>query len=125
MPGTLRGCCLLGDIYRELLDQARTWLDENLEFVDDPIETLRKRGLPTEGDIDLTISLTLEAPTQMDSLVRWGRQRAEELSRPGWDHPDDGRVGTANHGGRRRDYGALALALSAFGLGWFMGGDDE
>ena len=61
------GLLLLGDIYREMLDQAQAWLEEILVFVDDPIETLRKRGLATEGDVDLTISLTLEAPPQMDS----------------------------------------------------------
>ena len=119
------GLLLLSDIYRERLDQARAWLDEVLDFVDDPIATLRKRGLATEGDVDLTISLTLEASPQMDSLVRWGKQRAEELSRSGWDYPDGGEVETAKHGGRRRDYGVLALMLSAFGLGWLMGGDDE
>ncbi len=119
------GLLLLGDIYRELLDQARAWLNEILDFVDDPIEALHSRGLATEGDVDLTISLTLEAPPQTDSLVRWGRQRAEDLSRPGWDYPDDPRVEAANHDGRRRDYGVLALVLSAFGLGWLTGGDDE
>lgn len=61
----------------------------------------------------------------MDSLVRWGRQRAEELSRSGWDYPDGGRVETANPGGRRRVYGVLALVLSASGLGWLLGGDHD
>ena len=82
---------MFGDICRETLDQPRAWLDEILGFVNDPIETLRKRGLATEGDVDLTISLTLEASPQMDNLVSWGRQRAEELYRPGWDYPDDWR----------------------------------
>ena len=116
---------LLGDIYRELLDEARAWLDEILEFVDEPVTALRKRGLATEGDIDLTIRLTLEAPPQLDSLLSWGRQRVEDQSRPGWDYPDDPRVEAVNHGGRCRVYGVLALVLSAFGLGWLMGGDDE
>ena len=93
--------------------------------MDHPIETLRKRGLATEGDVDLTVSLTLAAPPQTGNLVRWGRQRAEELSRSGWDYPDDGQVEAAEHGGRRRDCGVLALVLSAFGLGWLMSGDDE
>ena len=95
------GLLLLGDIYRELLDEIRAWLNEILEFVNDPIATLRKRGLATEGDIDLTISLGLEAPPQMDSLVSWGRRRAEELSRPGWNYPDDWQIEAANRGGRR------------------------
>ena len=79
------GLLLLGDIYRELLDQAQAWLNEILDFVDDPIEALHSRGLATERDVDLTISLTLEASPQMDSLVRWGRQRAEKLSRSVWE----------------------------------------
>lgn len=48
------GLLLLGDIYRELLDETRAWLNEILDFVDDPIATLRKRGLATEGDVKLT-----------------------------------------------------------------------
>lgn len=44
-PGSL----LLGDIYREMLGQARAWLEEILDFVEDSIETPRKRCLATEG----------------------------------------------------------------------------
>ena len=124
-PRDAPGFSLLGDIYRELLDEARAWLDEILDFVDHPIEALRKRRLVTEGDVDLTISLTLETPPQLGSLLSWGRQRAEDQSWPGLDYSDDQRVEAANHGGRRRDYGVLALVLSAFGLGWLMYGDDE
>lgn len=36
-----------------------------------------------------------------------------------------GKAEAANHAVRRRDYGVLALLLSALGLGCFIGGDDE
>ena len=114
-----------GKSRQHTIARATSGLNEILDFVDDPIATLHKRGLATEGDVDLTISLTLHAPPQMDSLVSWGRQRAEELARPGWDYPGDWRVEAANRGGRRRNYGVLALVMSAFGLGWLMGNDDE
>ena len=119
------GFSLLVDSYRELLGETRAWMGEILDLVDDPIETLRKRGLATEGDIHLSFRLELDASPQFDSLVRWGTQRVEEVSWSGWDYPDESRVEAANHGGRRWDYGVLALVLSAFGLGWLMGGDDE
>ena len=119
------GLALLGDSYRELLDETWAWMGEILDFVDDPIETLRKRGLATEGDIHLSFRLQLDSPPQFDSLVSWGTKRAEEGSWPGWDYSDDPQVEAVNHGGRRRDYGVLALVLSAFGLGWLVGGDDE
>ena len=119
------GFSLLGDSYRELLDETRAWMSEILDFVDDPIETLRKRGLAPEGDIHLSFRLDLDAPPQFDSLLSWGTQRAEEGSWPGWDYSDDPPGNAVNHGGRRRrDYGGLALVLGAVGLGWLMGDDD-
>ena len=99
-------------------------MGEILDFVDDPTATLRKRGLTTEGDIHLSFRLELDAPPQFDSLVRWGAQRAEEGAWPGWDYSDDPPGNAVNHGGRRRDYGGLALVLGAFGLGWLMGDED-
>ena len=98
------GFALLGDSYRELLDETRAWMGEILDFVDDPIETLRKRGLPTEGDIHLSFSLELDTPPQFDSLVRWGTQRAAEGAWPGWDYPDESGVESVSHLGRHRNY---------------------
>ena len=108
---------LLADAYRDLLRQILAWLHEILDFVDEPLATLRRRGLPTEGKVDLTIELTLEAPPELDRITRWAEQRTAELA----DAWDEG----VERSRARSDYGVLALVLSAFGLGWLFGGDDE
>lgn len=117
-PEDAPGLSLLADIYRNLLRQILTWLNEILEFVDRPLAALRSRGLPTEGKVDLAITLTLESPSpQLESLARWAGQRADELDLL-WDEE-------AERDRPRSDFGLLALVLSAFGLGWLFGGDDE
>ena len=119
------GYSLLADIYRDVLKQVQSWLNEVLDAIDDPVAALAKAGdLVTEGRGDLTIRLTLEAPPQMQMLVRWLEQRTEELAST-QQYEDDWHDEEPAVEGRRHDYSLLALVLGAFGLGWLFGSDDD
>jgi len=98
---------LLVGVYRDLLEQVQTWLNDVLQSLGDPVGALQKRGLPTEGRVEITVALTLEAPRQVDDLARWAQQRAGELER------DRG----------RRSW--FTWVLIAFGLGWLVGDDGD
>ena len=104
--GDLQAHRLLGEIYRDLLAQVQTWLNDVLQSLDDPAGALQKRGLPTEGHVEVTIALTLEAPRQVDDLARWAQQRSDETT-------------------NRERGNWLKWALIAFGLGWLVGDDGD
>lgn len=97
---------LLDGVYRDLLNQVQTWLNDVRQSLDDPVGALQKRGLPTEGQVEVTVALTLEAPRQVDDLARWAQQRAAELERD-----------------RGRSW--FTWVLIAFGLGWLVGDDGD
>ena len=122
--GDARAHSLLCGVYRDLLEQVQTWLNEIVVSLDDPVLALRRRGLPTQGRVDLTIALTLEPPWQVESLARWAEERATELAssaRSCIDGPEHEVTGQDVAG--RDDW--LSLALVAFGLGWLLGGDGD
>ena len=115
----LPGWSLLGDIYRDLLMQVDSWLRRVLDVIDDPVAAARKAGLASEGRVDLTIELTLEAPRQVKSVVDWAEQRTERVLVAA--QQEEGDAASA----RSRDYGFVALLLAVFGLGWLFGDDDD
>lgn len=49
------------------------------EALVEPLEALRRRGLPTDGDVELPFSFTLSAAPQLQALVEWMR-RPESVS---------------------------------------------
>ena len=110
------GLSLLTDIYRDLLRQILAWLNEILEYADQPLVTLRKQGLSPEGDGQVTIGLVLETPQELNRLMRWLKSRAAKSEHsPAEPEPPPEQCS---------DYGLLALVLAAFGLGWMFGGDE-
>lgn len=69
---------LLEEIYLHLFNQLCAWLDELVEVLSDPAGTLKKRGLPTSGHVNVPINLTLMPAPQLVKLVAWCRARDEE-----------------------------------------------
>lgn len=111
---------LLGGIYHDLLEQIQTWLNDVLESVDDPVRALQKRGLPTEGHVEVTIPLTLEPPRQVADLGRWAQERTNEASSTR--SCNDGlerEVADRGHGNW------FTWVLIAFGLGWLLWDDGD
>ena len=58
MKRARRGRDLLAEVYRDILTQIKDWIEEIVETVDDPLVALERRGLPTKGEVNLTIALT-------------------------------------------------------------------
>lgn len=71
------GWSLLVEIYEETLFQIHLWLDEVVDFVDDPVTFLKQRGVPPGGTLNL--SLQMEAPPQVDRLTQWLNRRGYVL----------------------------------------------
>lgn len=71
-----RGRDLLAAVYRNILTQIKDWIEEIVETVDDPLVALERRGLPTKGDVNLTIALTLRPPPELEQLMRWAKKNA-------------------------------------------------
>ena len=112
---------LLCGIYRDLLEQVQAWLNDVLQSVDDPVGALQKRGLPTEGHVEVTIALTLEPPPQVDDLARWAQQQT--TGRGSSNRPyNDGLERQVTDRGRGN---WLTWVLIAFGVGWLVGDDGD
>ena len=48
-PDDFEGWSLLVEIYEETLNQIRDYIAEVVEFLDDPVAGVRKRGIPADG----------------------------------------------------------------------------
>ena len=62
------------------LGEIRTWLDELVDAFADPIGSLHKRGLPSDGSAELLLKCTLTAAPQVEQFTRWAEQRVRELA---------------------------------------------
>ena len=62
---------LLAGVYRHLLTEIRSWMDELVEVIDDPLTAVKRRGLPTSGCVELPINLTLTEAPQLAELHDW------------------------------------------------------
>ena len=106
---------------RDLLEQVQAWLNDVLQTVDDPVGALQKRGLPTEGHVEVTIGLTVEPLWQVDDLARWAQQQT--TGRGSSNRPyNDGLEHQVTDRGRGN---LLTWVLIAFGLGWLVGDDGD
>ena len=70
---------LLVETYRKTLAQIQDWLDELVDFLGDPTTALRKRGISLNSDANVTFSLSIEAPPEVNLLTDWVEQRADEV----------------------------------------------
>lgn len=61
---------LLAGVYRHTLDEIRDWIAELVDVLADPLAALRERGLPTSGEVELPLKLTLTAAPQLVALSR-------------------------------------------------------
>lgn len=119
--GDFHAHVLLGEIYHDLLEQVQAWLKDVLESVDDPVAALRKRGLPTEGHVEITIALTVQPSRQVDELARWAQHRTTGLASSTRAYNDGLERGVTGH--ERRSW--FTWVLIGFGLGWLVGDDGD
>lgn len=62
---------LLVKIHLHSLLEVKSWLDDLVETLLNPLETLKRKGLPIEGEIKVPLTLTLTTSPYLDSLLRW------------------------------------------------------
>lgn len=71
---------LLAGVYRHTLMEISDWLGELVETLTDPMTAVVKRGLPTTGRVELTLTMKLTAAPQLENLTRWAERHAAVLS---------------------------------------------
>ena len=74
------GWSLLVEIHEETLFQIQRWLDEVVEFLDDPLAGVKKRGIPSDGSGAVNLHLEMRAPRQMNRLTRWLNHRGHHMT---------------------------------------------
>ena len=72
------GWSLLVEIYEDTLSQIQDWLREVVEFLDDPVAGVRKRGNPADGSGGVNLHLEMRAPRQLNRLTRWLDHRGHD-----------------------------------------------
>ena len=73
------GWSLLVEIYEETLFQIHDWLEEVVEFLDDPLAGIKKRGIPADGSGAVKLHLEMRPPRQLNRLTRWLQRRGHDL----------------------------------------------
>ena len=74
-----RGWSLLVEIYEDTLFQIHDWLEEVVEFLDDPLAGVKKRRIPADGSGAVKLQLEMRPPRQMNRLTRWLERRGYDL----------------------------------------------
>lgn len=103
---------LLAGVYRHSLVEVRDWLEELVETLADPMSTVKKRGLPTSGYVELPLTLTLTAAPQLAGLSRWAERESVSLS--------GSQTSVPYQAPRKSGLGFLG-AVGAVALGWGIG----
>ena len=73
------GWSLLVEIYEDTLFQIHDWFEEVVEFLDDPLAGVRKRGIPADGSGAVNLHLEMRPPRQLNRLTRWLEHRGYDL----------------------------------------------
>lgn len=113
---------LLAGVYRHTLVEIRDWIAELVDVLADPLAALRKRGLPTSGEVELPLKLTLTAAPQLAALSRcFERQRAT----PAFPAAQPPAIAKASGEDGLGFWGSLGILILAWGLGNALFGNDD
>lgn len=106
---------LLAGVYRHALVEIRDWLADLVETLADPMAVIRRRGLPTTGYVELPLTLTLTAATELVALSRWIRRNGGRFSAGGTPRRKSG-LGF---------WGTVGGLILGWGIGEALFGDDD
>lgn len=70
-PDCTEGQRLLLSIMRHILTQIKNWLDDIVETLEDPVAACQKRGLPTSGKVEITLTVDITPPKLLAELKSW------------------------------------------------------
>lgn len=104
-PAHKRGHELLVAAFRHTLRQIQGWLLDLVDAAADPMEVLKRKGLPTSGSVTLKLTLKLTAPKELLEFDKWAADQAARNQ-------------------RFRFWTALAAEVAGLSLGLSIGGDD-
>ena len=109
---------LLAGAYRRLLTEIRDWMDELIETIDDPLAAVKRRGLPTSGDVEIPLTLTLTEAPELAELNDW---LESELPGARSYYPQPAPAEKPGLG----FLGTVAAVALGFGIGsWLFGGEE-
>jgi hypothetical protein len=105
---------LLACVYRHSLVEVRDWLQELVETLANPLDALRKRGLPTSGAVELPLTLTLTSAPELAGLSQWAELHSLDYSRS-----------RPKHCAGLGFWGTVGAMAIGFGIGDALFGDDD
>ena len=126
-PAHKRGYELLLAVYRHTLAQIQAWLLDVVECLADPMAALKKKGLPTSGEVQLNLSLTFTSPPEQGELLDWIREQTEEEERRAEEaEAQFAAIEEARLEEERKlsAFGGLAAVVAGIFLGGLFFGDD-
>ncbi|MBK8891153.1 MAG: hypothetical protein IPN75_12680 [Dechloromonas sp.] len=104
------------DLVAHHLGEVRDWLGDLIETLVDPVAALKKRELPSSGEVKLPLTLRLTAAAQLAKLSRWTTR--QQVSPPVTEYQPPPISGL-------RYWGTLGTILIAWGIGGALfGGND-
>ncbi len=70
-PEGKQGQRLLLSLMRHILTKMQNWLNDIVETLEDPLAACRKRGLPTTGHVEITLTVDIADEKLLAALRRW------------------------------------------------------
>lgn len=110
----VRGHELLMPALRQTLTEIQDWLQDMVDTFADPVEVLKRKGLPTDGSVNLHLILTVTNPKELEEFNDWEDEQALLENRSV--ESQERKPGCWN--------GLTAFVAGMFLGGWFFG-DDE
>lgn len=118
-----RGRDLLTAALRHTLTEVQSWLQDVVDSAADPMEAVKRKGVPTDGTdgrINMELMLSLTTPTALEEFDDWVSEQEREV-----EELDRSLEARRAGGGPGCAAGLAALVAGIFLGGWFFGGDDE
>lgn len=103
-----RGHELLVTVFRHTLTQIQDWLRDVVDTATDPIQVLKRKGLPTSGNVSLELVIHFTTPKELEMFTDWMAEQEEA---------EDRKSGFWN--------GVAAVLFGIFLGGLFFGDDDD
>lgn len=107
-------------MYRHTLGEVALWLDELVSALDDPAGALKRRGMPAEGYVEISLELKLTSSPQAALIKAWADRKCDansaEASHISGQHQSNG-IGF---------WGTLGLVWLGWEIGEHLfGGEDD
>lgn len=100
---------LLAGAYRHALREILAWISEIVWTMANPASAMQAKGLPTEGNVEIRLSLTLTPAPELEELGRWVKKQANVFG-----------LHVEQVSGKTSDWGIWPTVLALVGLWLFL-----